>query len=213
MIYLVLEYENRLVYIPFKDLACIDEFTTRFDNPLELCAIINDYLDLDIPRSEMLDAYLSEDINNIYDDMQEYNKRYLAIKYKRDNYDNLDLGIKFTNFIRFNIEKANLFIGLDKVIDHYKEKYCKYRKLMDKDISKIALAYLGSDYKRRKECYYKLKDLGYRTKTNEFHIDYAETSIKELEEEDKMLLVLLTNMTIQELKEYVSNQDNKGRKR
>ena len=208
MVYLVLEYESGLYYIPFKDLACVDEFTSRYNSPLELCAVINDYLDLGKEREEMLDAYLTDNLDKLDDDMQEYDKRYLAIKYKRDNYDNLDLEIKFSNFIKFDMVKANIFIGLDKVISHYKDKYRKGGNLLDKDADKISLAYLGSDYKRRKECFFKLKDLGYKTKINDVHVSYA--NLKEMEEEDKMMLVLLTNMTIPELMEYVNSQSQKG---
>lgn len=208
MVYLVLEYESGLYYIPFKDLACVDEFTSRYNSPLELCAVINDYLDLGKEREEMLDAYLTDNLDKLDDDMQEYDKRYLAIKYKRDNYDNLDLEIKFGNFIKFNMDKVNNFIGLDKVISHYKDKYRKGGNLLDRDADKISLAYLGSDYKRRKECFFKLKDLGYKTKINDVHVSYA--NLKEMEEEDKMMLVLLTNMTIPELMEYVNSQSQKG---
>lgn len=208
MVYLVLEYESGLYYIPFKDLACVDEFTSRYNSPLELCAVINDYLDLGKEREEMLDAYLTDNLDKLDDDMQEYDKRYLAIKYKRDNYDNLDLEIKFSNFIKFNMDKVNNFIGLDKVISHYKDKYRKGGNLLDRDADKISLAYLGSDYKRRKECFFKLKDLGYKTKINDVHVSYA--NLKEMEEEDKMMLVLLTNMTIPELMEYVNSQSQKG---
>ena len=211
MVYLVLEYDTGIYYIPFKNMPCVDEFTCRYTSPLELCAVINDYLELNIPRDEMLDAYLSESIDDIYDDMQEYNKRYLAVKYKHDNYDNLDLEIKFSNFIKYNMDKVNNFVGLNQVIEHYKNKYCKNRMLLDKDIERITLAYLGSDYKRRKECFFKLKDLGYKTKINDIHIDYS--NLKALEEDEKMMLILLTNMSIPESKEYVSSQSNKGMKK
>ena len=102
MVYLVLEYESGLYYIPFKDLACVDEFTSRYNSPLELCAVINDYLDLGKEREEMLDAYLTDNLDKLDDDMQEYDKRYLAIKYKRDNYDNLDLE-------KINIVKVEIY--------------------------------------------------------------------------------------------------------
>ena len=211
MVYLVLEYERGIYYIPFKNMPCVDEFTSRYTSPLELCAVINDFLELNIPREEMLDAYLSDSIDNIYDDMQEYNKRYLAVKYKKDNYDNLDLEIKFSNFIKFNMDKVKNFIGLDKVIEHYKNKYCQNRPFLDRDVEKIALAYLGSDYKRRKECFFKLKDLGYKAKINDVHINYS--NLRELAEEEKMMLMLLTNKSIPELKSFVYSQNNKGIKR
>ena len=33
-VYLVIEFESRIVYIPFKDLASVDSFTIGFDNLL-----------------------------------------------------------------------------------------------------------------------------------------------------------------------------------
>ena len=211
MVYLVLEYERGVYYIPFKNMAAVDEFTSRYTSPLELCAVINDLLELNIPRDEMLDAYLSQSIDDVFDDMQEYNKRYLAVKYKNHNFDDLDLDIKFANLIRYGGNKTKNFIGLDKVIAHYKNKYCKNRDFMDKDIDKVALAYLGSEYKRRKECFFKLKDMGYSIKINQVHINYSD--LKALKDEEEMLLMLLTNMSISKLKEYVNNQHNKGMKR
>ena len=105
-VYLVLEYEHRIIYIPFRKLEYVDEFTCGYDSPQALCKIINDYLELGIPDNEMLDAYLSDGIDKIYDDMQEYDKRYLAIQYTRDIYDDADLHAKFGNFIRYFLSFA-----------------------------------------------------------------------------------------------------------
>ena len=211
-IYLVLEYEHRIIYIPFRKLEYVDEFTCGYDSPQALCKIINDYLELGIPEDEMLDAYLSENIYKINDDMQEFDKRYLAIQYTRDLYDYNDLQVKFGNFIRYNSAKTYAFSGLDKVITNYRNKYRDGKALLDKDPDKISQAYLGTDYKRKKECYFKLKDMGYHVKINKPYIDPTKTSIA-VAEEDKHLFCWLIDMTLDDLKEYVAKQENKGMKR
>ena len=70
-IFLVLEFDNNLIYLPFKSLEDIDNYTVGFDNVLELLATSNDILGLNIPREEMVDAYISKDIDSVNDDMQE----------------------------------------------------------------------------------------------------------------------------------------------
>ena len=211
-IYLVIEFESRIIYLPFKDLESVDNFTVCFDNLLELAASINDYLSLNIPNDEILDVYLSEDIDKIYDDNQEYNKRYLAVKYRRDNYDKSDLEKTFMTYLKYGIKKINEHSGLKNVIDNYEDKHVKNKKasLEDKDMEKIALLYLGNDYKRHKECFFKLKDKGYKIRINIPKIDYSNP--KKLEEEDKMLLTMFTGMNIEELKTYVLSQNENRRK-
>ncbi len=206
-VYLVLEYESGIIYLPFCDLESVDALTVGYSSPLDLCALVNDFLELGIPRDQMLDAYLSDSVNNVYDDMQEYNKRYLAVKYRNDNYDINDLKIKFINYIKYN-KQLDDFVGLEKVISRYKNKYAKNRLLIDRDFDKIALAYLGDSYKRSKECFFKLKDKGYRTKINHVNIHYH--NMEELNNDLQEALIRYTNMTIPELKEYVYMQREKG---
>lgn len=210
-VYLVLEYERQRIYIPFSKLEYVDAFTCGYEDRLELCAIINKYLELAIPQDEMLDAYLSENIYKTSDDNQEYEKRYLGVKYKRDNYDVEDLKNKLASFMKYKKDKIFVFRGLKQVIKNYKNKYRGDKTLLDADYDKIARAYIGVDYKRQKECYFKLKDMGYKIKINKLKEAPTKTSI-ELEEEDKANLCWFTNMRLDELKEYVNNQF-KGRSR
>lgn len=210
-VYLVLQYERQTIYIPFSKLEYVDEFTCGYEDRLELCAIINKYLELAIPQDEMLDAYLSENIYKTNDDNQEYEKRYLGVKYKRDNYDVEDLKNKLASFMKYKKDKIFVFRGLKQVIKNYKNKYRGDKTLLDADYDKIARAYLGVDYKRQKECYFKLKDMGYKIKINKLKENPTKTSV-ELEEEDKMNLCWFTNMRLDDLKEYVNSQF-KGRSR
>ena len=205
-VYLVIEFENRIVYLPFRDLKSVDSFTVGFDNLLELAASINDYLSLGIPNDQILDVYLSEDIDQVNNDMQEFDKRYLSVKFSRDDFIKEDLEKKMINYLKSDINRINLNAGLKKVKDNYQKKYNK-ELLSDKDIGRITLLYLGDDYKRYKESYYQLKDDGHKVKIREHDINYAK--YKEYEEEDKELLVSFTGMSIDELKEYVFSQ-NKG---
>ena len=211
LIYLVLEYERQKIYIPFSKLEYVDAFTREYNDKIELCEAINKYLELAIPKDEILDAYLSENIYKVNDDMQEFEKRYLTIIYKRDNYNQNDLKNKLASFIKYKKDKVFVFRGLKQVIKNYKNKYRGDKTLLDADYDKIARAYIEVDYKRQKECYFKLKDMNYKIMINKVMVDSPKTNIK-LEEEDKMNLCWFTNMRLDELKEYVNNQV-KGRSR
>ena len=207
-IYLVMEFEHNLIYIPFKSLMDLDEYTKGFENVLELLATTNDILELNIPRDEMLDAYISKDIDNIYDDMQEFRDRTLSIKYMRDDYDKKDLEKKFIKLVSKNINSAfSMFAGLKNIYDNYVIKYLANRTIEEKDIMKIALLYLGDNYKRYKGAYYILKDKKQKVKIKEKNIVYTKESIKEMYEEDIMLLINGTNMTIDEIKEYIHSKE------
>ena len=212
-IYLVMEFDDKIIYIPFKSLKDIDEYTTGFDNQLELVAATKDIIGLDIPNEEILDAYLSEDIDKIDDDMQEFNNRYLSIKYQKDDYDKSDLEKTFIKYVSNNINDAfKEFNGLKNIYDNYISKYLTNRNIADRDTMKIALLYLGDNHKRYKECYFILKNKKIKIKTKEKNIVYNEENIKKMHEEDKMLLVQGTNMTIDELNEYI-NRQTKGKRR
>ena len=210
-VYLVLEYERKKIYIPFSKLEYVDAFTCGYEDKLELCEIINKYLELGIPKDEMLDAYLSESIYKVNDDMQEFNNLILAIKYKHNNYDIDDLKNKLASFMKYKKDKIYIFRGLKQVVKNYKNKYRGDKTLLDADYNKIAKAYIGVYYKRQKECYFKLKDMNYKIKINKLVVDPTKTNIQ-LEEEDKMNLCWFTNMHLEDLKEYVNNQI-KGRSR
>ncbi len=212
-VYLVIEYENQIIYLPFKDLASVDGFTVCFDNLLELAASINDYLSLNIPNEKILDVYLSEDIDKICDDNQAYNKRYLAVKYSRDNFITKDLERTFINYLKNGISHINDHSGLKIVFDNYCKKHVNDKKayLEDRDIERIALLYLGDNYKRHKETFFKLRDKGYKIKINETRRDY--TKVSEYEEDDKMLLTMFTGMTIDELHDFVISQNKVGKKK
>ena len=211
-VYLVLEYEHRLVYLPFRKLEYADAFTCGYKDRLALCDIINKYLELGIPKDEMLDAYLSENIYKIGDDNQEYERRYLAVQYEQDNYDLGDLKNKLAGFMKYKKDKVFIFRGLKQVIKNYKNKYRGDSTLLDADYLKIAAAYLGVDYKRQKECYFKLKDMGYKIKINKLVIDPKKTSIA-LEEEDKQNLCWFVDMQLDDLKQYVYDQEDKNKTR
>ena len=209
-IYLVMEFDNNRIYLPFKSLIDLDNYTVGFDNMLELVATTKDILGLSIPNEEILDAYISTDIDNIEDDMQEFNDRYLSIKYMRDNYDKKDLEKKFIKYVKSNLNRSfSEFAGLKNIYDNYVIKYLANRTITDTDISKISLLYLGDNYKRYKDVFYKLKDKKVNVKILEKEIKYTKENIDKMYEEDIMLLVNGTNMSIPELNECISRQ-NKG---
>ena len=83
----------------------------------------------------------------------------------------------------------------------------------ENEIEAISNIYLSDSYKRRKECYFKLKDKGIKIKEDEHKIDYSKVSLKELDDEELYLLVTLTNMSLDELKEYTHKQMVSGHTR
>ncbi len=212
-VYLVLEYEDRLVHIPFRNIEYADTFTCMYEDKLALCDAVNRYLELGYQKEQMLDAYLSDDIRKIDDDMQEFEEPYLAVKYTRDLYDYNDLAIKLGELVLNKRDKVYMFSGLDKVINYYyKKKQRSNLAPSDKDGANIAEAYLGKGYKRNKECYYKLKGLGYKVKIEKYKPDPRKTSIA-LDEERKEIMCLMAEMKLDKLKAYVKEEETKGIKR
>ena len=205
-VYLVIQYEDRFIYLPFRDLISVDDFTETFDNLLELAASVNDYLSLGFPNQKILDVYLSESVAKITDDSQAYDKRYLEVKYSRDNFISKEVEKSFISYLKSGINRVNEQPGLKIVFDNYCKKYVNGKKayLEDKDIERIALLYLSDNYKRHKDIFFKLRDRGYKMKIHEFEHDY--TKIKEKEEADKMLLSMVTGMNMDELKAFVLDQ-------
>lgn len=208
-VYLVLEYENRVIYIPFRKLEYVDAFTCGYENPQELCKVINDYLELGIPDDEMLDAYLSENISKVYDDSQENYDRHLAIQYSRHIFDYNELIYKLGNVIKHDTGRIRRFSGLQNVIDNYTKKNCKNRPLLDSDPEKIVKDYFKDNYKRKKASYFILSDMGYKFRRVNPKIDKTKTGIQ-LAEEEKDLFCYLVDMRIDDLKEYVALEERKG---
>ena len=120
-IFLVLQYDYQYIYIPFNSLKDVDNYTVGFDNPLDLVATTGSILELNMPNEEILDAYLSEGEDKITDDSQEFKRRYLTIKYRRDDYVKDDLERKFSEYISFNLHNKvfDEFNGLKNFYDKY----------------------------------------------------------------------------------------------
>lgn len=209
-IYLVLEFDNELINIPFKDLASVDEFTQIFDNPLELVAAMDDYLELDIPREEILDAYLASSLYNIKDDGQEFRDRSLAIKYNRDRFDRKDLQIKLVSYLNGNLKRLKEFSGMEQILANYRKKRSLNGEVMAREIEALCAIYLERNYKRQKECFFKLRDKGVKTKVNEYHVDYRKTTIEEIVAYDMRTLMATTGMSLVELRSYAHRQLTKG---
>lgn len=205
-IYLVLEFDNNIINIPFNGLEYVDEFTVMYDNPLELVASISQLLDFGIPNEEILDAYLASSLYNINDDQQEFKDRSLAIKYNRDRFDKNDLKIKLANYVKSDISRMSEYSGFENILNNYCNKKKMAGAITDREIDAVSDIYLSDNYKRRKESYFKLKDKGIRTKVDELKIDYSKTTLNKLLEDEKYLLVTLTNKSLDELKEYTHKQ-------
>lgn len=202
VVYLVIQFDSQIVCIPFVNLKLLDSYTMMYDNLLELAASINKTLNLGISNYEIQDVYLSERIDKINDDSQGFKKRYLEVMYSRDSFEYSELESKLASYIKHNIDRLEEFIGLDLVINRYRHKYENIHLFSDDDIDKIAKLYLGTFYKRHKECFFKLKDKKYSFKMQMKEIDYKRMSLEEADREDLEMLIRTTNMRLDELKEF-----------
>ena len=212
-VYLVIEYDKGLIYIPFKNIECVDYFTVAYDNLLDLASSINKILDINVDNKEIMDVYLVDDISKIDNDMQEYNKRYLAVKYSNNNFIKEDIVNKFGNYLCENIKRIDKHVGLHQVFINYINKYHKEGKITKEDIYKIAKLYLGDNYIRYKDFYFRYKDKGYKFRIRENKDKYSKKRMLQIDKDSIMLLTMFTGMNIEELKEYVGIQMKSGYKR
>ena len=208
MVYLVIQYDKEIIYLPFKDIASVDAFTVGYDNLLELAASVGDIVKIGIPNSEIVDVYLSSSMEKVNDDMQEFDKRSLAVKYSRDNYSEEEVRDKFVEYLSKHAKKFDNFRDFKAVLNNYKNKYGN--SLGEDDIVKIAKLYFGNNYNRFKEWYFKLRDKGYKFKNREHKVKYSSDMVKQIQEDNKMALVMLTGYSEDELHDYVISQIKKG---
>ncbi len=209
-VYLVVEYDNGLFYLPFKNLECVDYFTVAFDNLIDLATYLTKILDLNIPKKEILDVYLADHIDKVNNDNNEYNKRYLAVKYSKDNFIMEDVKNKFAEYLSESIKRVDKYPGLHQVFMNYMNKYHK-KTITKEDIKKIATLYLGNTYQRYKDFYFRYKDKGYKFRIKETSKKkYSKKELEQIEKDNTMLLIMFTNMNLTELSEYVNNQLSKG---
>ena len=212
-VYLVLEFDSELINIPFPDILSVDEFTQFYDNPLELVAALDDYLELGIPREEILDAYLASSLYNIKDDSQEFTDRALSIKYRRDIFDKEDLKKKLIGYLNGNLLRLREFSGMEEILTNYRKKRGTTKPISASEVEAVALIYLEDSYKRRKRTYYQLKDNGIRTKINEYPVDYSKTTVEQEMQDEVIALRTLTGMKLDDLISYAHKQLTSGRAR
>ena len=212
-VYLVIEYVSGLIYLPFKNIESIDYFTVAYDNLLDLASSINKILNLDLSNNEILDVYLSESIDKINDDMQEYCKRYLAVKYSNNNFIMEDVKNKFGLYLNESIKRIDKHNGLHEVFINYINKYRPNGKVTSEDINKIAALYLGDNYLRYKDFYFRYKDKGYKFKINNDKVKYSKEMLDKIDKDSEMLLTMFTGYNIKGLREYVIKQMKSGYRR
>lgn len=202
-IYLVIEYESGIIYLPFKSIKDVDAFTVEYDNLLELAASIGDILELGIPKKEITDVYLSQGKDKVFDDMQEHapNRRYLAVKYSNNDFVQDDIRKVFISYLGSNIGAKDKPYGLEQVIMNYCNKYNKGNNLSASDIEKIASLYLGDNYVRYKDFYFTYKDRGYKFKISRNEHVFMNTPLEN--QELKRLLEYTTGYTKAELIDYI----------
>ena len=164
---IVVAYNERVISIPFKNIALIDEFTTFYDNNQDIGIALNEILDLQLKDTSINKIYISKTTQK--DELSPEYTEYLPIKYSFDNY---DIQSVIESYIDYIIKNQRLLqkkdSALNKVMINYMRKYDKIN-LSNYDIERIILSYLSNgsgnySYDRIRAAYFTLIKNGYKIK-------------------------------------------------
>lgn len=152
LVYLNIDTDEGLLFIPFTDLEKLDLFTIGFENKEELITNLNKILDLSINLDE---------VNNIYISGERYKKSNRGsldhIKYRKDNFNYKSLCDMFSLYLkqdRRRIRNNNI----RNVITEGMVKFKGGRFISDKDIDLAVKVFFDKDYKNQRDSYFLIKD-------------------------------------------------------
>lgn len=200
---LVVTYGERVITIPFKNIALIDEFTTFYDNNQDIGIALNEILNLQLKNTEVKKIYISKTKEK--DESSPEYTEYLPVKYSFDNY---DVKSVVGHYIDYIIKHQSLLYikdsNLNRVVINYMRKYNKIN-LTDYDIERITLLYLSNgngnyNYERIRAAYFTLIKNGYQIKkeTNKEKSIINRTDLTKYNSEDDFFEYLIYYSTISE---------------
>lgn len=197
---LVVVYNERVISIPFKNIALIDEFTIGYSDMQDIGKTLNEILDLRIEKPYVKKLYIVKTTKK--DDNEKEYTQYLPIKYKYDNFDSDSVKHAYIDYLIKNREvlyKKNTSLNI--VVINYLNKYNKIY-IDDQDISIIASAYLGNNYNRYRSAYFMLISIGYKIKNSQekinFNTNIDRTDLTKYNTEDEYFEYLKEYSTIGE---------------
>ena len=151
-VYLNVDTNDGLMFIPFIGLKELDLFTVGFQNGLELINSLNRMLDVSINIDSVKRIYISGDMYKKSD------KGSLSeIKYSSDNFDKELLAKMYALYLkqdRRRVMKSDIRNIITKGMVMFKGG----KSLSDRDIEKAVEIYFDKDYKNQRDAYFLIKD-------------------------------------------------------
>jgi len=151
-VYLNVDTNEGLMFIPFIGLKELDLFTVGFQNGLELINSLNRMLDISINIDSVKRIYISGDMYKKSD------KGSLSeIKYSSDNFDKELLAKMYALYLkqdRRRVMKSDIRNIITKGMVMFKGG----KSLSDRDIEKAVEIYFDKDYKNQRDAYFLIKD-------------------------------------------------------
>ena len=200
---LVVAYNNRVISIPFKNVALIDEFTTYYDNNTDIGIALNEILDLKLKDTTVKSIYICKTKEKKVGD-KEYNE-YLPIKYSTDNFEYDSVLNNYIDYLKKNtqiLQQKNTPLNI--IMNNYMKKYSKIY-LTETDIERIAILYLKNSstsysYERCRSAYFTLLKANYKIKTKKEtkYNPLNRTDLTKYNSEDEFFEYLIHYSTINE---------------
>lgn len=151
-VYLNVDTNEGLLFIPFVGLRELDLFTVGYENSFELINSLNRMLDIFIDIDSVKRIYISGDMYKKSD------KGSLSkIKYSSDNFDKELLAKMYALYLKQDRRRV-MRSDIRNIITEGMVKFKGGKSLSDKDIEKAVEIYFDKDYKNQRDAYFIIKD-------------------------------------------------------
>ena len=192
---LVLEFDDRVIAIPFRGLEKLDRFTIGYDNKVELFNSLTKLLDFRFKR---------ERVNNIYIQYIVKDKKIsiLPVKYSQDDFDIDDLKNVYKEYYKDDHTRIKSTTNGIRHVKHETILNYLYNGLevTNMDIDKAVDSFLKGGYKKYRAAYFTLKKHGYKVKCREMD---DEINISKYDSEDAYFQSLLRTTTMDKEDEVI----------
>ena len=154
---LVLEFNNRVMTIPFKDISLLDEFTVSCSDKDELTNKLKDVYDITITGN-----IYKADIQYIVNNRKVF---YLPIKYSEDDFEIEDLISVYKKYYEDDHTRIKTTEGGIKYVKHDTiNAYLHGKEITNTEIDHVVNSFFKGSYKKYRDAYFTLKRYGYKVK-------------------------------------------------
>ena len=154
-------YDKMSIEIPFKDILNLDEFTRRFNSPLEICGCINRIYELGYDKEEFQDSVVLYDKKNKNSKLKDLK---LPVRLERDNYLEDSVRSEYKRFFKDDRTRLREWkygvrsVKGNKALDDY--VFGRSDMISDSNIERVVELYLNS-YSKYRQAYFTLLEHGY----------------------------------------------------